>query len=203
MVHPAITPRTCEVCRKGEEEVTLQRCSTCKEHNYCSTACQRADWPTHKLTCKKPVVWYDKHRRCRDGNKHEGRLELITWSCPLEETGWGHVVENEAADFKRKFEVQYGGNEERFYKYWPQGFRWTCCGTDAGMDYGCDHHGSGTQPCTCDFCRMGSPLPERIYGEQSASRMGLALRRGPDRRSFNAGLAAMSATMRTMMGLEM
>lgn len=51
--------------------------------------------------------------------------------------------------------------------------------------------------------RMGSPLPERIYGEQSASRMGLNLRRGPDRRSFNAGLAAMSATMRTMMGLEM
>lgn len=98
-------------------------------------------------------MWYDKHRRCRDGNKHEGRLELITWSCPLEETGWGHVVENEAANLKRKFEVQHGGNEERFYKYWPQGFRWTCCGTDAGMDYGCDHHGSGTQPCTCDFCR--------------------------------------------------
>ena len=36
MVHPGITPRTCEVCRKGEAEVTLQRCSTCKEHNYCS-----------------------------------------------------------------------------------------------------------------------------------------------------------------------
>lgn len=51
--------------------------------------------------------------------------------------------------------------------------------------------------------RMGSPLPERIYREQSASRMGLTLRRGPDPRSFNADLAAMSATMRTMMGLEM
>lgn len=27
-------------------------------------------------------------------------------------------------------------------------------GTDAGMDYGCDHHGTGSTACTCDYCRQ-------------------------------------------------
>jgi hypothetical protein len=119
------------------------------------TTCQHADWPTHKKACKKSsAVWYDKHRKCRDGNKHEGRLELIIWSCPKEATGWGHCCKEESDDLRRKFEVEFGGDEEKFHEYWPQGFRWTCCGTDAGMEYGCDHHGSGSKPCTCDFCRF-------------------------------------------------
>jgi hypothetical protein len=38
------------------------------------------------------MVWYDKHRACDDGNKHEGRLELITWREKDEmgnDLGWG------------------------------------------------------------------------------------------------------------------
>ncbi|KAG6831555.1 hypothetical protein H0H92_009474 [Tricholoma furcatifolium] len=50
----------------------------------------KADWNSHKKDCGKrggnPVnsnfgtgpKWYDKYRKCRDGNNHEGDLELIT-----------------------------------------------------------------------------------------------------------------------------
>jgi hypothetical protein len=61
-----------------------------------------------------PSPWYDTDsiRRCTDGNLHEGRLELITWSTPPNESngwealGWGHVILDEVADFKKKFEVR-------------------------------------------------------------------------------------------------
>jgi hypothetical protein len=179
----------------------------------------------HKAACRKGgAKWYDKHRKCSDGNEHEGELELITWSCSKEETGWGHCFEGESDDLRRKFETEFNGDEETCYKYWPQGFRWTCCGTDADMKYGCDHHGTGSKPCTCDFCRfvsawrcrlghgysmmllwarMGRPLPDSVYHDESASRMGLRLRRGPDTRSFHSGLATMAGTMRATLGLDM
>jgi len=112
--------------------------------------CQTKDWPAHKKLCKP---WYDKHRKCQDGSLHEGKLELITWSNKKEGTGWGHVFEEEVDYMRKKFKEEYGSDESKLFKEWPQGFRWTCCGTDAGMDYGCDHHGSGSKPCTCDFCR--------------------------------------------------
>ena len=63
------------------------------------------------------------------------------------------VVIEEAEEHKRMFEVECRGKKSLFFKKWPQAFRWTCCGTDAGMNYGCDHHGSGSRPCTCDFCQ--------------------------------------------------
>lgn len=77
----------------------------------------------------------------------------MTWPSPQEELGWGGCFANESDDLKRKFERQFGGDEARFYKHRPQAFRWTCCGTDAGMKWGCDHHGTGSKPCSCDFCR--------------------------------------------------
>ena len=30
----------------------LYRCSGCNSISYCSTACQREDWPNHKITCR-------------------------------------------------------------------------------------------------------------------------------------------------------
>jgi hypothetical protein len=51
--------------------------------------------------------------------------------------------------------------------------------------------------------RMGKPLPDSIFNKDSATRRGLELRRGPDPRSFHAGIAGIAATSRTMMGLEM
>ena len=67
--------------------------------------------------------------------------------------GWGACFAEESGDLKQKFEVEYGGDEARSYKHCLQGFRWTCRGTDASIKYGCDHHGTGLKPCTCDYCR--------------------------------------------------
>ncbi|KAJ7346964.1 hypothetical protein DFH08DRAFT_869925 [Mycena albidolilacea] len=194
---------SCSVCGKSGE---IFRCSGCKTRFYCGRECQTSDWKSHKRPCAAAPKWYDKHRVCSDGNNHEGRLELITWDCPEAEygsLGWGACSSDEADDLKKKFETEFGGDEEKFFEYWPQGFRWTCCGTDAGMEYGCDHHGSGSQPCSCDFCGMGKPLPASIFNEKTPSRHGLNLRRGPDPRSFNRFAAIHTATSRTMMGLEM
>jgi len=102
---------------------------------------------------KLSLLWYDRHRKCKDGGQHDGKLELITWPSPREGLGWGGCFAEESDDLKRKFEVEYGGDEARFYKHCPQGFRWTCCGTNASIKYGCDHHGMGSKPCTCDYCR--------------------------------------------------
>ena len=117
--------------------------------------CQKANWEAHKVSCraKLSLVWYDHYRKCKDGNQHKGKLELMTWPSPQEELGCSGCVADKSDDLKRKFEVQFGGDEARFYKHWPQGFRWTCCGTDAGMKWGCDHHGMGSKPCSCNFCR--------------------------------------------------
>jgi hypothetical protein len=124
-------------------------------HSPIERECQKADWETHKGSCraKLSLLWYDRYRKCKDGGQHDGKLELITWPSPREGFGWGGCFAEESDDLKRKFEVEYGGDEAQFYKHWPQGFRWICCGTDASMKYGCDHHGTGSKPCTCDYCR--------------------------------------------------
>ncbi|KAF5337594.1 hypothetical protein D9758_014937 [Tetrapyrgos nigripes] len=96
----------------------------------------------------------------------------------------GNVFKEEADELKRKFEQEFSGDEEKFYKYRRQAFRWTCCGLDADLDYGCDHHGTGSAPCSCDFCKSGEPLPDYIWNGESISRKGLTLSRGPDPRSF-------------------
>ena len=61
--------------------------------------CQAADWSKHKTECGKP--WYDKikYRKCEDGNLHEGKLELITWPCEIEGTGWGSCLADESDAF--------------------------------------------------------------------------------------------------------
>ncbi|PIL28923.1 hypothetical protein GSI_08970 [Ganoderma sinense ZZ0214-1] len=38
----------CAVCGKERKS----RCSQCQSVSYCSVACQKADWPTHKQTCR-------------------------------------------------------------------------------------------------------------------------------------------------------
>jgi len=50
-------------------------------------------------------------------------------------------------------QTEMDGDEKKLFEYWPQAFRWTCCGVSAEMTWGCDHHGSGRKPCTCDFCK--------------------------------------------------
>jgi splicing suppressor protein 51 len=47
--------RTCVSCGKTETELspeqTLKRCSRCRVPVYCSRACQKAHWKTHKSAC--------------------------------------------------------------------------------------------------------------------------------------------------------
>ncbi|KAF9475465.1 hypothetical protein BDN70DRAFT_840879 [Pholiota conissans] len=207
----------CSVCNKTQsQETDIKRCGRCRDRFYCGRDCQVSDWPTHKRTCgavaprstnaPRTPMWYDKYRKCRDGSFHEGDLELITWSCVESESGiemgWGNCDIEESADLKEKFENEYKGDQQKLFRYWPRAFRWTCCGMDAELRC-CDHHGSGSKPCTCDFCRMGKPLPDSIYNEKNSSRLGLKLRRGPDPRSFKPSRARKAEAMRSLFGLQM
>ena len=164
----------CKACGKDETipGVKLRKCSKCRGSAYCSERqlskrlylrspslmtrcfqgvdCQRNDWSAHKKLCGD---WYDKYRKCRDGTKHEGQLELITWVCEEDQIGFGACWLEECDNLKNKFETEFEGNLARFYEYRPHAFRWTCCGTSGSMRYGCDHHGTGSKPCSCDFCR--------------------------------------------------
>ena len=155
MASPSVAP-ACTICHSI---VPLKKCGRCQSALYCSSDCQRSDWPSHKSACRRPRLWYDIHRNCDDGGEHEGRLELITWSTPAADThgedmGWGNCLAEESEDLKRKFEDEFGGDEEKLYEYWPQAFRWTCCGGQGDLPYGCDHHGRGTKPCSCDYCHV-------------------------------------------------
>lgn len=112
--------------------------------------------PTSNLsTMSEP--WYKKPKYClcEDGFKHEGRMELVTWDTPAgpynsEALGWGATAED-SEGLKRKFEEEFGGDEEKLFDYFPPAFRWTCCGLPGDSLFGCDHHGKDGRVCTCDF----------------------------------------------------
>lgn len=48
------SPTYCPVCLKTTE---LSKCLGCEDMAYCSRACQRKDWPIHKLLCLKLPVF--------------------------------------------------------------------------------------------------------------------------------------------------
>ncbi|KAL1727388.1 hypothetical protein EV714DRAFT_217309 [Schizophyllum commune] len=179
----------CDVCNATGD---IKRCSLCRSRFYCSADCQKADWPKHRAACRKNI-WYDspKYRKCDDGSMHEGKLELVTWEGKYrdsdEKLGWGACIVEESEDMKKKYYEEFGGDDKKMFEYWPQGYRWTCCGMAGDMTYGCDHHGTGSKPCTCDYCRAGKPLPDRIYNDPDPHRTGLKLSRGPDPRSYRPG----------------
>jgi hypothetical protein len=59
---------------------------------------------------------------------------------------------------RAQFENECRGKKSVFFKKRPHAFRWTCCGVEGSSNFGCDHHGTGRQPCMCDFCRsVGAP----------------------------------------------
>ena len=111
--------------------------------------------------------WSKKHQtKCEDSGKNEGRLELITWDGIDEdgdEFGWRAVPKEEAEELKKLFIVHFKSNEEAFFDYWSRGFRWTCCSNQGDNIYGCDHHGNGSTPYSCDYCVCGRPLHDKIY----------------------------------------
>lgn len=161
--NPPSNSAGCVVCSR---QSPIKRCARCHTTHYCSSTCQKSDWNAHKRLCpQKPTPdsttasWHDKHRKCDDGANHEGKLELITWSTPAadaggEAMGWGNMLASESEDTKRRFENEMGGDERKLYEYWPQAFRWTCCGHEGDQHFGCDHHGRGSRACSCDFCKV-------------------------------------------------
>jgi hypothetical protein len=50
-----INKNCCAACHKtpADAGVALKLCSACKATSYCSAACQKAHWSTHKLACQK------------------------------------------------------------------------------------------------------------------------------------------------------
>ncbi|KAI0881667.1 uncharacterized protein GGS22DRAFT_196236 [Annulohypoxylon maeteangense] len=205
----------CDGCKKsqGEDGIKILRCGRCKSAMYCSTTCQKDNWYFHKNVCRargavaEGKKWYDPFRKCRDGTSHFGDLELMTWgdTCPRDENdhrlGWGNCFVDEALQLKRKYEEEFGSDDIAMYGYWSHGFRWTCCGMAAGQNDGCDHHGTGPDPCQCDFCHMGKSLPDSIYNMDTLERRGLNLPRGPDPRSFHLVKASLAGFARPFMGM--
>ena len=43
----------CAVCNKAGDTSSLKMCGGCHATYYCSSGCQRLDWPHHKSICKK------------------------------------------------------------------------------------------------------------------------------------------------------
>jgi hypothetical protein len=151
----------------------LKSRTRCKVAHYCSKKHQISDWKRHKKWCQEApsddtateVEWWKKDHQCEycaethPWNKacglppgareefHEGKPELMLWA-----------LDKEA---KSKFESEFHGNEEALASYRSDYFRWNCCGTSVDSCHPCDHHGRGSQPCSCDFCVGGKQTPKR------------------------------------------
>eukprot|EP01063_Lacrimia_lanifica_P033139 TRINITY_DN5820_c0_g2_i2.p1 TRINITY_DN5820_c0_g2~~TRINITY_DN5820_c0_g2_i2.p1 ORF type:complete len:372 (+),score=120.63 TRINITY_DN5820_c0_g2_i2:127-1242(+) len=113
---------------------------------------------------------------------HDGELQLMTWLME-EEKDVGQL---------RLFRTVCEGKEDVYFKH-PKGtheyFRWTCCRQTWGEGKnGCDHHGTGSTPCSCDFCRAGLPVPEKFRHPDApaAKHLEMRLSWGPDPRSKTA-----------------
>ncbi|XP_041358364.1 uncharacterized protein LOC121375159 [Gigantopelta aegis] len=49
----------------------MKRCVQCHNAVYCSRDCQRKDWPTHKITCSKPVLPIDSKNENLQNRRHK------------------------------------------------------------------------------------------------------------------------------------
>ena len=218
--------RACVVCKanKTPDGELLMRCSRCKITCYCSQAHQKADWKSHKKWCyaletKSVPRWWDKDRSCEKCGKkhpwkmscdhsvkggpksetHDGQPEIIIWYGNKDgvKTGWGASMDGDGDKFRKKFEEEFGCDEEKLAMYRPSAFRWTCCGNTLDSPYPCDHHGRGRTPCTCDFCTGGMAVP-LTSRPQNMRNYGLDLHYGPDPRSYNPALGTFNLVMNQM-----
>lgn len=56
MASAAATTQPRRVCASCGSNPGTLRCAKCKARWFCSQPCQRADWPTHKVSCKAPAA---------------------------------------------------------------------------------------------------------------------------------------------------
>ncbi|KAK8099709.1 uncharacterized protein PG998_012950 [Apiospora kogelbergensis] len=127
--------------------------------------------------------WFDKHRQCEDGSAHFGELELITWGGEEAgwELGWGRAQVSEVDFMKKQYEEEFGGDDEKLFGYWPQGFR-RVGATIAGKRRRV-HDGKPRLTDACFAHSTGMSIPEDLYYSKVPERRGLHLSRGPDPRS--------------------
>lgn len=43
-------------CKISELKRNYKKCSVCMDAQYCSASCQKANWKSHRLTCKRPNI---------------------------------------------------------------------------------------------------------------------------------------------------
>lgn len=102
-------------------------------------------------------------RNCLDGGHHGSEVDIVTWDTfdPDEKlANWGgHVWLKKVMIWRtslrssatfmilmlKTWDLSPSRNEMNcalptFYKYWPQGFRWTFCRLLGDYEWGCDHH---------------------------------------------------------------
>jgi len=76
------------------------RCSSCKTIHYCSPACQKEDWPAHKLECKALRAYAESAAFATSQESHAGsredRLSDVTKSLAQLQTGDGSSEERRA-----------------------------------------------------------------------------------------------------------
>lgn len=203
----------CCFLRGCDSTTNLKSCGRCKVAHYCSREHQRSDWKSHKKWCEEaqsdttatPAEWWKKEHRCdycsetHAWNKacsvppgsreefHEGKPELIVWNFDKE--------------VKAKFENEFHRNQEALANYRSDCFRWTCCGASLDSSNPCDHHGRGSQCCSCDFCTGGKEIPKPLR-KQTMENYGLDICWGPDPRSYNPMRASMNDMMRGLFGMD-
>jgi hypothetical protein len=84
----------CTMCLKPGENV----CGGCEQARYCSTECQRADWPTHKKLCKafkasdapRPSP---SHRRALYLSFETNKTDLVWVDCNEPPEGMENIVD--------------------------------------------------------------------------------------------------------------
>ncbi|KAJ7719696.1 hypothetical protein DFH07DRAFT_937408 [Mycena maculata] len=96
-----ITEHSCKLpaCSNSKLQGKVMRlCAQCKSVHYCSTDCQRADWPNHKQLCKRLAAARDTEESEGNGDLAEdfaawqaamGPL-LLTWICTYGLTVYRH-----------------------------------------------------------------------------------------------------------------
>ncbi|KAG7439536.1 uncharacterized protein BT62DRAFT_700288 [Guyanagaster necrorhizus] len=89
--------KACEFCKKpGGDGVQLRLCSKCQTTRYCSTACQRSHWPTHKPLCQpfstqNTVTLIPYYPESQNGFcQPMAKFNRDIWSIPAPETPQSH-----------------------------------------------------------------------------------------------------------------
>ncbi|KAK7906481.1 hypothetical protein PG985_016218 [Apiospora marii] len=110
----------CSSCGEGDAQMLDRPDQHPHHHEEDAAAASDED-----INSRRQNNWYDKHRQCHDGSVHFGELELITWGGEEAgwELGWGRAQLSEVEFMKKQYKHEFGGDDEKLYEYWPQGFR--------------------------------------------------------------------------------